>query len=175
MMLSGQSATIEAVEEIPYREVMDTAQGGAAALTSTQFKNVGVTLKVTATITDDNDIFLAVEAEHNVNTGTSDGGVPVVDTRKANTALLLKDGQIVIMGGLRREEKIHETNKIPLLGDLPILGWLFKNDNPVTSNSELIVLVSPHIHRGQRIPEETMAKYNYIRNKSLLGAAPGKQ
>ena len=116
MMVSGQSANIKAVEEIPYEEVSDTSEGGS--LTSTEFKNVGVNLQVTATITDGNDIFLIVDTEQNVKTGESINGVPVVDTRKANTSLLLKDGQIVVIGGLRRQEKTKEVDQIPFPDDL---------------------------------------------------------
>ena len=148
-MVSGQSATIKAVEEIPYEEVIDTAAGGAAALTSTQFKEVGVNLQVKATITDGNNIFLTVDTEQNVRTSMSAGGVPVVDTRRATTSLLLDDGQIVVFGGLRREETTNEISQIPILGDLPIIGLLFRSTEVTVHRSELVVLLSPHIDRGQ--------------------------
>jgi len=166
MMVSGQSATIQAVEEIPYQEQSETSGGGS--MTSTQFKDVGVSLLVTATITDGNDIFLKVDTEQNVNTGESISGVPVVDTRKANTSLLLKDGQIVVLGGLRRQEKIIEVDQIPILGDLPIIGELFKNTQTVINNSELIVLLSPHIYKGEPVPDGVMAKYNEIKDRPVL-------
>jgi type II secretory pathway component GspD/PulD (secretin) len=166
MMVSGQTANIKAVEEIPYTEVSDTAEGGS--MTSTEFKNVGVNLQVTATITDGNDIFLIVDTEQNVKTSESSTGVPVVDTRKANTALLLRDGQIVVMGGLRRQEKTIEVDQIPILGDLPIIGSLFKSTNTVISNAELIVLLSPRIYKGESAPEGAMAKYNKLKNRPEL-------
>jgi len=175
MMLSGQSATIEAVEEIPYREIMDTAQGGAAALTSTQFKDVGVTLQVTATVTDGNNIFLKVETTHNVKTGQSESGIPVVDTRRANTSLLLKDGQIVVMGGLRRTENVEQVYQIPILGDVPILGVLFKDTNTVIYNSELVVLLSPCIYKDEPIPHEVISKYDEIINRPMFLVRPEKQ
>ena len=165
MMVSGQSANIKAVEEIPYQEVSDTSEGGS--MTSTEFKEVGVNLQVTATIVDGNDIFLIVDTEQNVKTSES-GGVPVVDTRRANSALLLQDGQIVIMGGLRRQEKTIEIDQIPILGDLPIIGELFKNTNTVINNSELIVLLSPHIYKEEPIPEGAMEKYNELKNRPVL-------
>jgi len=166
MMVSGQSATIQAVEEIPYQEQSETSGGGS--MTSTEFKNVGVSLLVTATITDGNDIFLKVDTEQNVKTGESISGVPVVDTRKANTSLLLRDGQIVVLGGLRRQEKIKEVDQIPILGDLPIIGELFKNTQTVINNSELIVLLSPHIYKGEPVPDGVMAKYNEIKDRPVL-------
>ncbi len=174
LVVSGQSATIKAVEEIPYKELIDSATGGQEALSSTQFKEVGVNLQVTAVVTDGNDIFLTVSAEQNVRTGQSEQGVPVVDTRQATTSLLLKDGQMVVIGGLRREEKTEEISQVPLLGDLPLIGYLFKSIKTVTSESELVVLLSPHIDRGRPVPEHVAAKYKHIRGHSLLAERHAK-
>lgn len=168
MMVSGESASIQAVEELPYTEVRDTAAGGAAAITTTEFKNVGIQLDVQATLTDGNDIFLTVDAEQNVATGQSETEVPIVDTRKASTSLLLKDGQVVIFGGLRRREKTKEVDQIPIIGDLPIIGELFKSTHIVVKNSELIVFISPHIYRGEPIGEDAMSKYREIRDRPTL-------
>ena len=168
LVVSGQSATIKAVEEIPYEEVIDTAAGGAAALTSTQFKEVGVNLQVTATVTDGNNIFLTVDAEQNVRTSVSERGVPVVDTRRATTSLLLQDGQIVVLGGLRREEKTKEISQIPILGDLPLLGFLFRSTEVIVTSSELVVLLAPHIDRGTLPPTDVLARYEAIRENSLV-------
>ncbi len=168
LVVSGGSATIKAVEEIPYEEVIDTAAGGAAALTSTQFKEVGVNLQVTATITDGNNIFLMVDTEQNVGTSVSEGGVPVVDTRRVTTSLLLNDGQIVVIGGLRREEETTEVSQVPILGDLPLIGVLFRSTAVTTSSSELVVLLSPHIDRGEAAPVDLVARYEAIRETSLI-------
>ena len=167
MMVSGESASIEAVEELPYTEVRDTAAGGAGALTSTEFKLVGIHLNVSATLTDSNDIFLTVDTEQNVAAGESDTEVPIVDTRKAKSSLLLKDGQVVIFGGLRRQEKTKEVDQIPILGDLPIVGGLFKSTNTIVKNSELIVFLSPHIYKGEPIPEDAMEKFREIKDRPM--------
>jgi Flp pilus assembly secretin CpaC len=169
MMVSGESANIKAVEEIPYSEVSDTAAGGAGAITSTKFKEVGVNLQVSATITDGNNIFLSVDAEQNVRTGQSPTGVPAVDTRRADTALLLKDGQIVVFGGLRRQEKTEQVVQIPILGDIPLLGFLFKHTNTKVNNTELIVFLSPHIYKeGEPIPDDMMSKFEEITERPML-------
>ncbi len=164
MMLSGQSANIEAVDEIPYLVVTETAAGGQ--LQMYEFKNVGVKLQVTTTLTDGNDILLTVEAEQNVQVGTTTP--PRVDTRKAQTSLLLKDGQVVVLGGLRRQEKTKEVDQIPILGDLPIIGELFKSTNTVVKNSELVVFLSPHIYKDEPIDAEAMAKFKEIKDKPIL-------
>lgn len=176
LVVSGQSATIKAVEEIPYEEVMDTAQGGAGALTTTQFKEVGVSLQVSAVVTDGNNIFLNVDAEQNVRTGESAKGVPVVDTRHATTALLLQDGQTIVIGGLRRIEKTQSVSQVPILGDLPLIGLLFRSTATVTNRSELVVLLSPHLHRDEPIPPAVAAARGELHGLSLLSprkAEPG--
>ncbi len=175
MMVSGQSATIKAVEEIPYLEVSDTAAGGAGALTSTKFKEVGITLNVAGTVADGNNIFLTLDTEQSVKTGESATGVPVVDTRKADTSLMLMDGQIVVMGGLRRQEKTKQVQQIPILGDLPLVGFLFRYTNTVVNNTELVVFISPHIHQEtESIPEDVMSKYREIADRPMLTLSPRK-
>lgn len=174
LVLSGQTATIKAVEEIPYEEVIDTAAGGAAALTSTEFKEVGINLQVLATVTDGNNIFLTVDTEQNVRTGESSKGVPVVDTRRANTSLLLKDGQTVIIGGLRREENVKAIDQIPLLGDLPLIGFLFRSTTTATTRSELVVLLSPRLCGDAPIPADIRAWSDRVRTMSLLTPPAGE-
>ena len=171
MMVSGESANIEAVDEIPYLEESSTSEGGR--LTYWEFKLVGVKLQVTATLTDGNNILLAVDAEQNVQVGTEDP--PRVDTRKAKTSLLLKDGEVVVFGGLRRQEKTKEVDQIPILGDLPIIGELFKSTNTVVKNSELIVFLSPHIYKGEPLPEEQMAKFKEISERPILSLPKDKE
>ena len=164
MMVSGGTANIQAIDEIPYTETSSTSQGGS--LTYTQFKSVGITLQVSATLTDGNDILLTVDAEQNVQVGTTTP--PRVDTRKASTSLLLKDEQVVVFGGLRRQEKTKEVSQIPFLGDLPIIGEIFKSTNIIIKNSELIVFISPHIYKKEEpIPEDAMAKFREIRDRPM--------
>jgi general secretion pathway protein D len=168
LVLSGQSATLKAVEEIPYKELIDTGTGGANALSTTQFKEVGITLQVTGIIADANNIFLTVDTAQNVRTGVSADGVPVVDTRQATTSLMLQDGQVAIIGGLRRQEQTKEVRQVPLLGSVPIIGNLFKSTTKVTHNSELVVLLSPHVDKGAPVPASIATKYHAVRGGALL-------
>lgn len=170
MVVSGQTASIEAVEEIPYSELSQTSQGGS--MTSTQFKNVGVKLNVVATLTDDKFILLNVETEQSIQTGTSVvgevTGVPTVDTRKIQSSLLLEDSQILVIGGLRRKTTQKQTNQLPILGDLPIVGLAFKATDTVQNSSELLVILSPHIYKGERPNDAEMGKFNEITQRPLL-------
>lgn len=172
MVVSGQSAEIKTIQEIPYQEITQSSSGGggASAITSTEFKEVGVTMEVKATVTDDGQILLEVKPEQSVSTGTSIGGVPVIDRRQASTTLLMDDGQVVVMGGLRRQEVTHTKVKVPLLGDIPLIGLLFSDDRKIVENSELLVLLSPHIYKGEPISAGAMARFNKITKNSMITA-----
>ncbi len=168
LVVSGRSATIDAVEQIPYREVTDTGAGGQGALTSTQFKDVGVKLQVSVVVTDDNDIFLTVASEQSVKTGESADGIPVTDSRKTDTSLLLKNGETVVIGGLRREEKTRQVSQIPLLGDLPLIGFLFKTTIVGKSKSELVVLLSPRLNQSGPLPAQVAARVEDVHRENWL-------
>lgn len=151
LVVSGREASISTVEEIPYEELSKSSGGvgSADAITSTQFKTAGITLTVKATITDDGKILMHVKPDQSVDTGSPglDGRVPIVNRRTADTTLLLEDGQVVAMGGLRRKDTKILHDKIPLLGDLPLIGFLFSNDRTVVTESELLVLISPTVYK----------------------------
>ena len=168
MVVSGQSASIETVTEIPYREVTETSAGGQ--LSATQFKKVGVKLNVTAILTDDDYILVTLEPEQSVDTGLfgTTSEVPIIDTRKAKTTLLLRDGQVVIMGGLRKKETTNQVSQIPLLGDLPVVGRLFRNTRDIVRSSELLVFMSPHIYRNEPVSQEHKQRFDELRDKPPL-------
>ena len=169
LVVSGQEAYIKTVEEIPYTEASDTSEGGS--LTSTEFKEAGVTLTVKAIITDDDKILVTIEPEQSVNTGTNtvtDSTVPVVDSRSVRTTLLMDDGQVVVMGGLRKKETRISNDKVPLLGDLPLVGFLFSDDKTEIKHTELLVFISPHIHDDVPLSDEEMIKFRELLDAPML-------
>ena len=152
LVLDGKQANIKIVSEIPYQELTQTSGGGNIG--TTKFKDVGVTLTVTPTAVRDGKIRLKVTPEFSVQAGTVSISIPsgsssmssaqpIVNTRSATTQTLVGDGQTVVLGGLRKKDVLRELSKVPLLGDIPLLGELFSFHGDKTINSELIVFITP--------------------------------
>ncbi|MFK2878419.1 type IV pilus secretin PilQ [Rhodanobacter hydrolyticus] len=144
-----QEAVIRQGQEIGYV----TYQGGAGASASTgtatvQFKDAVLQLKVTPTITADNRVYLAI----NVNKDTlaqflqtPQGQVPEINTQSVNTSVLVDNGQTVVLGGIYEVDKSNTVTKVPGLGDIPVLGILFRTTSRNDSKAELLIFVTPRI------------------------------
>lgn len=150
LVLDNETAEFEIISEIPYTEESDTSAGGS--LTSIEFKEVGTKLKVTPHITRDGMIRLQIAPEFGVVTekgvktaATPLGTVPTVDTRKIDTKALVRDGQSVVIGGLRKRTVNQTIKKVPFLGDLPLMGNLFADISEETVTSELLIFITPKI------------------------------
>ena len=154
LVLDNEQATIKIVSELPFQELTQTSGGGNIGTTS--FREVGVELEVTPHIARDGMIRLKLRPSFSVQvdsvsiamptqTGTISFPQPVIDTREATTTALIRDGEVVVIGGLRKKDTIMETSKVPLLGDIPLLGALFRFEGEKTVNSELVVFIRPRI------------------------------
>jgi type IV pilus assembly protein PilQ len=140
-----KQATIMQGVEIPYQE---SASSGA---TTTQFKNAVLSLKVTPLITPDNRVVLDLDvSDDSVGqqvTSATGGSVPSIDTRQIITQVLVNDGQTVVLGGILDTTKTKSANKVPWLGDIPVLGNLFKSTTNINNKTELLIFITPKILR----------------------------
>ena len=158
LVLDNETAKFEIIREIPYEEESDSSAGGT--LTSTEFKEVGVKLEVTPHIARDDMLRLHIVPEFGVVVGTlTAGSPPTIDTRRIDTIALVRDGQTVVLGGLRKKEISQQTNKIPLLGDLPLVGVLFKFEGEDTVNSEIVVFITPRIIKQPVMSEAELQQF----------------
>ncbi|MCY1442660.1 Type IV pilus biogenesis and competence protein PilQ [compost metagenome] len=125
--------------------------GGQAATPNVQFKEVLLELKVTPTITNDNRVFLnmAVKKDEVESYIVLEGygQVPSINRREVNTAVLVDDGQTVVIGGVYEFTDRNSVNKVPFLGDVPFLGNLFKKRSRNKDKAELLVFVTPKVLR----------------------------
>jgi type IV pilus assembly protein PilQ len=133
-------AVIKVGTEIPYQEA--TGQGN----TTVAFKEAVLKLEVTPHITPDDRVImdLAVNKD-NPNFADTVLGVPPVDTRSVSTSVLVDNGETVVLGGVYERDKTYAREQVPWLGDLPVLGRLFKNEQRQDNNSELLIFVTPKI------------------------------
>jgi type IV pilus assembly protein PilQ len=138
-----KEATIEQGVEIPYQEA---ASSGA---TTVSFKKAVLSLTVTPQITPDGNIAMDLRVSQDtvgqVISSIGGGSIPSVDTREVTTQVLVRDGQTVVLGGIYETERRDVTTKVPLLGDLPFLGSLFRSTQKVNNKSELLIFVTPKI------------------------------
>ena len=141
----GVEAIIEQGTEIPYQQ---SASSGA---TTIQFKKAVLSLKVKPLITPDNRIILdlAVTKDSVGQIIVTSGGVnvPAINTRTLSTQVLVGDGQTVVLGGILETERRDSEKKVPFIGDIPVLGNLFKNTTKVNNKDELLIFVTPKILR----------------------------
>jgi type IV pilus assembly protein PilQ len=140
-----REATIEQGVEIPYQE---SSSSGA---TTTSFKKAVLSLKVTPQITPDNrvilDLTVSKDSVGQLVASATGGFVPSIDTREIVTQVLVNDGQTVVLGGILETEMRDAERKVPLLGDVPILGHLFKTTSRTDNKDELLIFVTPRILR----------------------------
>ncbi len=121
---------------------------------SVTFLDVGVQLHVTPTINEDGFVTMKIRPEVSSvgrTLTTSDGDeIPIVDTTTAETTVMVKDGHTIIIGGLIKDETVRTTKKIPILGDIPLLGMVFRQIDENKEKTELVVFLTPHIITGDK-------------------------
>jgi len=137
---NGQKATIKQGKEIPYLE--QTSSGA----TNIEFKEAVLATEVTPQITPNNDVIMDIKVQKDEPDFTrSVNGVPPIDKREVNTKVQVQNGETVVLGGIYEIASADQINKIPFLGDLPILGNLFKTNGSKHNKFELIIFVTPRI------------------------------
>jgi hypothetical protein len=141
---SGRTATLRAGETV---NILTTAGGGTGTVATTQVQSfqTGVTLDITPVVNADDYVTVTLHPSVNSEAGVSSAGVPNIQTRDTTTTIGLHDGETIVVGGLIEDEDTKTIQKVPLLGDLPLIGKLFQDSSVSHTRNELIVTVTPHI------------------------------
>lgn len=137
-----QEAYIEQGTEIPY------VQATSSGATSVEFKKAVLSLKVTPHITPDNRIILDLVVTQDTRgetVSTSTGPAVAIDTQEIKTQVLVENGETVVLGGIFQQINTDDVSKVPLFGDLPVVGALFRNKSTVYQKRELLIFVTPKI------------------------------
>ncbi len=150
--VENKKASISIVQQYPYQEITQSTQGPPVA--STSFKDIGITLEVTPRVTHSNDIIAEILAKQSSISGTANG-IPIEDKRETATTLKTADGRTIFIGGLRRVDDQLQANKVPVLGDVPIMNVLFRNTQVNKTHTELLVFLTCRVV-GENLPELTV-------------------
>ncbi|MBN2808904.1 MAG: type IV pilus secretin PilQ [Deltaproteobacteria bacterium] len=137
LALNQHSARIGQGQEIPYQT---TSQEG----TTTEFKKAELSLEVTPTITNNAMVSMEViVSKDSKGENTADG--PAINTQTITTSLLLKDGETAVVGGIIESNKTSSNQDVPVISNIPLLGWLFKHNYKDTDQTELMIFITPRI------------------------------
>ncbi len=152
MTLDGYEATINLADEVPVGESISVDEATGIRTVTPTFKKVGVILRVVPRVNKDRSSLL-LELHPEISTITdwldTEGlivkKIPVIGTRKIDTFVRLKNNEPLVIGGLIKSEDVKELRKVPILGDLPLLGGLFRFVKKTHTESEVIIIIVPHI------------------------------
>ncbi|MFI4919379.1 MAG: type IV pilus secretin PilQ [Legionellales bacterium] len=134
-----QSAVIDSGQEIPYQ------QSTSSGATSVSFKKAVLSLKVTPQITPDGKILMDLEIHQDTVSPQTYNGVPAILTKEIQTNVLVNNGQTIVLGGIYTQDKSKNINRIPFLGELPVVGVLFRNKDVSVTSDELLIFITPKI------------------------------
>jgi general secretion pathway protein D len=171
---NNQSATITVGSQVPFATGETTSNVGTQ--TTTEYRDIGIILEVTPSINPDGLVNMTVRPEISSQSGESVQiseklDLPVFTTRSSQTKVAVRDGQTIVIGGLIQDELRDTIKKVPLLGDVPLLGNLFKRTQKDKAKTELLIFLTPHVaaNAGELVPisDAERARNNLRRDKTI--------
>nr|WP_081248931.1 type II secretion system secretin GspD [Aliivibrio fischeri] len=173
VMDNGEASFIVG-EEVPVLTGSTSGSNNENPFQTVDRKEVGIKLKVVPQINEGDSVRLDIEQEVS-NVLGANGAVDVrFAKRQLNTSVMVQDGQMLVLGGLIDERALESESKVPFLGDIPVLGYLFKSTSTQVEKKNLMVFIKPTIIRnGMTADGITQRKYNYIRAEQLYNAEKG--
>lgn len=153
MTLDNEEAEINVGSNVPYITRQDstaTTSSYPVNYNTYEYKDVGVILNITPHINEENFIRLKISQQVTKVTSASTSATPTTLKRTTKTTVVVKDSETIVISGLMGDSTTDTTYKVPLLGDIPILGWLFKTYSTSREKTNLYVFLTPHIVRTQQ-------------------------
>ncbi len=145
--LDNQSSTVSMGVQVPLREIHKDPNTGEITYTW-RTRSIPISLEVTPHVTSNGMVTMKVKPSVEAITGwvgSADDQQPIVAKREAETQVTVGDGEVVVIGGLVKDEETRSVGKIPLLGDIPILGNLFKKTSVRREKNDLVIFIIPHV------------------------------
>ncbi|MBL0598063.1 GspD family T2SS secretin variant ExeD [Aeromonas jandaei] len=173
--MDNKEASFNVGKEVPTPTGSQSSTSTDSIFNTIEYKTVGTKLTVTPQINEGDSVLLTIEQEVSSVAKQADGTAglgPTFDTRTVKNAVLIKSGETVVLGGLMDEQTKEEVSKVPLLGDIPGLGYLFRYTSNSTSKRNLMVFIRPTILRDANVYSGISSnKYSLFRAEQLDAAA----
>lgn len=173
--MDNKEASFNVGQEVPVQTGKQNSTSGDTTFSTIERKTVGTKLVVTPQINEGDSVLLTIEQEVSSvgkQASGTEGLGPTFDTRTVKNAVLVKSGETVVLGGLMDEQTKEEVSKVPLLGDIPVLGYLFRSTSNTTSKRNLMVFIRPTILRDANVYSGISSnKYTMFRAQQLEAAA----
>ncbi|MCK5214234.1 MAG: hypothetical protein KAR05_02630 [Candidatus Omnitrophica bacterium] len=164
---NNQESSITVGQEIPIIESSTTDLANNVTNVDYRYENIGLNMKVTPRISRDGYVNMKIHAELKDLSAQTLFGASIINTREADATIIIPDGHTVVLGGLMRDNNSVVEKKIPLLGDIPFLGVLFKKTKTSLFKTELIIFLRPHIIKNtadlEKISAEPIRKMQRIK------------
>jgi type II secretion system protein D len=179
MVQDGQAAMISIGDQVPIVKSASVSQG--VVIPAVDYVDATIKLSVTPIINPDGFVNMMIKPEiKNISASSQDLGngikAPIINTREAETSVTIKDGETIIIGGLIKGTKTDQETKVPVVGDIPLLGNLFRSTTKRSTKTELLIIITPHVMRAvedsrklsEKMRDETGIMDDSIRANPLM-------
>lgn len=169
MVLDNRRAVLQVGDEVPIAtgSSINTGIAGSPIVNTIAYKSTGIVLNITPRINDKNRVLLDIEQEVSDVTPTTSSGIdsPTIQQRRVRTTVTVNDGESIVLAGLQQDKSTLSRGKVPLAGDIPVFGNLFKNKDDQIARTELFIAITPRIVKDARqvrgVTEEFRDKLNF--------------
>ncbi len=172
MVVDNQEARLQIGDEVPIatQQVRDTTNPDAPVVNTISFRDTGIILTVKPRVNKSGQVVLDIEQEVSTVSNTTTSGIdsPTISTRKIETSVVVTDGETIALGGLIEEDRNETNSKVPIAGDVPVIGSLFRNRKDKVAKTELLVLITPRVVRNGQESRQVTAELRH-----RLGQAEG--
>ena len=176
MVLDNKRATLQVGDEVPIvtQSAVAVQVPGAPIVNSVNMRNTGIILNITPRINDGGRVLLDIEQEVSTAVTTTTSGIasPTIQQRRIKTTVSVDDGNCIVLGGLIQDKATNTRNQAPLVGDIPLLGNLFKNKDDRIERTELLIAITPKIVKDNGQIRAIAAEF---RDKINLTTRPQRQ
>ena len=179
-MPNNETATVNVGNQVPIVTSQFTDTNSVTSNQSIQYKDTGVILNVTPRINYDGIILIDVDQQVSsvVDQQTQGINSPTISTKQVKTKLAVKNGQSILIGGLISRDRSDNDSGVPLVKDVPVLGYLFKSKDKKDSRTELLIMITPYVIENENVLDQYIEQFKektQMIRKNIYGSLEGEE